>query len=261
MCTKSFALGFAAATLGGISSLVSSCVERAHADETPARTVAATDVPVLVELFTSEGCSSCPPADEVLARFEKTQPVAGVRIVPLALHVDYWDSIGWPDPFAAPAFTGRQRAYASAIGGGVYTPEAVIDGRAQMTGSRGSSLESAIADAAKQPHASVGIDLAAGGTATIRVGALPAGAASDAEVIVAITQDRASVKVLRGENSGRTLDHTAITKELKSLGSVGAQGGTLSTTVKPSKDLRIVAFVQERASRKVLGASTRQLIP
>src|SRR5262245_32430137 len=87
-------------------------------------------VPVIVELFTSEGCSSCPPADEVLARLERTQPISGAMIVPLAFHVDYWDDLGWPDPFASASFTSRQGTYA--VHGRMYTPQAVVDGRTEL---------------------------------------------------------------------------------------------------------------------------------
>jgi hypothetical protein len=232
-------------------------------------------VPVLVELFTSEGCSSCPPADTVLAGLERTQSVAGARIVPLALHVDYWDGIGWPDPFSSAQATQRQRGYA-AFGSGSYTPQAVIDGRAETIGSRKGMVEQAVSDAAKRPHASIAIDVPARldpslATAsspplevTLKVGALPSGAASDAELLVALTQNAVRVAVPRGENAGKTLEHTAVTRQLVVVGPTPAAGATLKTSLKvppgiAPKELRIVAFVQERASRKVLGTATRDV--
>jgi hypothetical protein len=224
-------------------------------------------VPVLVELFTSEGCSSCPPADVVLAGLERTQPVAGARVVPLGLHVDYWDRLGWADPFASARASERQRGYAT-LGSGSYTPQAVIDGRAEMVGSRKAAVEQAIADAAKRPHAAIVVDLAPRGAdgapyeISVRVGALPGGSAPDAEAVVVLTQNVARVDVKRGENGGSTLEHTAIARDLAVAGAVPAAGATVKATLKAppgvaAKDLRIVAFVQERSARRVLGTATR----
>jgi len=226
-------------------------------------------VPVLVELYTSEGCSSCPPADGVLAALERTQSVAGARIVPLAIHVDYWDGIGWPDPFSSAQATQRQRSYAP-LGSGSYTPQAVIDGRSETIGSRKAMVEQAIGEAAKRPHAALGIELGARKNAaapvevTVKVGALPAGSASDAELLVALTQNAVRVAALRGENAGKTLEHTAVTRQLVVAGAAPATGGSLTASLTvpqglAAKDLRVVAFVQERASRKVLGTATRDL--
>jgi len=226
-------------------------------------------VPVLVELFTSEGCSSCPPADTVLAGLERTQSVSGARVVPLGLHVDYWDGIGWPDPFSSAQSTQRQRAYAP-LGSGSYTPQAVIDGRAETIGSRKGMVEAAIAEAAKRPHASVGIkvaphpDPAAPFDVVLDIGALPAGSASDAEVLVALTQNAVRVDVKRGENAGKVLEHTAVARQLVVAGPTPAAGASLKARLEvPSgvapKELRVVAFVQERASRHILGTATRDL--
>lgn len=229
----------------------------------------ASAVPVLVELFTSEGCSSCPPADVVLANLERKQPVAGARIVPLGLHVDYWDRLGWTDPFSSSRATDRQRGYAP-LGSGSYTPQAVIDGQGETVGSRRATVESLVAEAAKRPHAAIAIEVAprtdpmSALEVTLKIGALPSGSSSDGEVMVALTQNVARVVVPKGENAGSTLEHTAIARELVAAGAVPMAGGSAKATLKSpvgvdSKELRIVAFVQERRSRRVLGTMTRDL--
>jgi hypothetical protein len=274
--------------LGGIASVACAGVAVSRIGESSAQAAPATvtnapppgkteanAVPVLVELFTSEGCSSCPPADTVLATLERTQSVAGARVVPLALHVDYWDGIGWPDPFSTEQATQRQRAYAS-FGSGSYTPQAVIDGRAETIGSRRGMVEQAIGEAAKRPHATIAIDLparvdssvatasSAPFAVTLKVGALPSGSSSDAELLVALKQNAVRVAVPRGENAGKTLEHTAVSRQLVVVGPTPPTGASLETSLKippglAPRDLRIVAFVQERASRKVLGTATRDV--
>jgi hypothetical protein len=237
----------------------------------PARDAAgpiSSDVPVLVELFTSEGCSSCPPADEVLARLERAQPVSGARVVPLAFHVDYWDDLGWPDPFASSASTARQRSYA-ALGGGTYTPQAVVDGRAQMAGGRPVPIERAIARAVLRAHVPLSVDVRPSDDTlqvTAHVGPMPQDVrdAADAEVVFALTQAKARVAVPRGENAGRTLDHTAIVRELRVAGPLGARGADVGVTLHPRgmqlQDLRVVAFVQRRGDRAVLGSAARAVV-
>jgi hypothetical protein len=157
--------------------LVVSLMGCREAGAAPAR-----ETPVLVELFTSEGCSSCPPADEYIAQLERSRGA-----VVLSHHVDYWDRLGWRDPFSTAAATARQRAYAAAIGGGTYTPEA-------------------------------------------------------------------GVVVSAGENAGRTLDHVAIARSVFTAATVPRDGGVWKVVL--DRDVtRVVAFVQEKKSRRVLGAA------
>ncbi|MFL5309243.1 MAG: DUF1223 domain-containing protein [Myxococcales bacterium] len=211
-------------------------------------------IPILVELFTSEGCSSCPPADEVLARLVRDQPVQGVEILALSEHVDYWDSLGWRDPYSSPVFTERQQTYASRLQrGNIYTPQAVVDGRAEVLGSDERAARSAAAQARGQPHGTI--------TAQRRGSALHLDAKlpphSGAEVLLATVDDPPPGRVARGENAGRTLSHVRVVRELRRIGRVdqGAWSGDVDLDAAAAK-LRLVAFVQERSTGHVLAAAT-----
>ena len=149
--------------------------------------------PVLVELFTSEGCSSCPPADALLEKLDRDQPVAGAQIIVLSEHVDYWNHDGWTDPFSSAAFTARQETYTRRFGiDGPYTPEMVVDGNAECNGSDARKAESAIRRAIGEPKVGIRMRAAASGEAavTLEVDALPEGAIHKANIYVAHAADR-----------------------------------------------------------------------
>lgn len=235
-------------------------------------------VPVIVELFTSEGCSSCPPADDLLARLEKSQPVAGVQIIALGQHVDYWNRLGWADPYSTAAFSERQGDYAKAFGhDGVYTPQMIVDGQTEFPGGNKDRALDAIAKAAQTPKATIEIATLAqsdeekrtGRTRfAVRVEKLPAISDNDtAEVLLAITESDLSTDVSRGENAGRRLNHAGVVHSLSVIGSLDALRATVFTAepvVSFAKgwrreNLRVVVFVQERESLRVLGAAAINL--
>ncbi|MGH9558624.1 MAG: DUF1223 domain-containing protein, partial [Bryobacteraceae bacterium] len=164
---------------------------------------------VLVELFTSEGCSSCPPADALLARLPRV--ISEVEIIPLAEHVDYWNNLGWRDRFSSPLFSARQQDYGRAFRlEDVFTPQMVVNGGAQFVGSDYTRAQQEIRKAASEPEAIVGISTN-GSQARLTVAHLPPGIRT-ADVFLAITEDRLETDVAAGENGGRRLRHSGVVR-------------------------------------------------
>jgi hypothetical protein len=233
-----------------------------------------TRVPVVVELFTSEGCSSCPPADALLARLDKTQPVEGAEVIPLAMHVDYWNYLGWSDPFSSHEFSERQSEYSQAFGrDGAYTPQMVVDGVKEFPGGNEGTALALVAAAAREKKAEVTIahlprrdegDDVFG--LSIELDKFPKQTEGDpVYVLLAVTESGLSSDVARGENSGRRLTHVGVVREVKQLGILPTVGlFKVETGIQIKKDwrrenLRAVVFAQERGTRRVLAASSFKL--
>lgn len=216
-------------------------------------TSAAAQGPVVVELFTSQGCSSCPPADAFHAE------LAGrPGIIALAFHVDYWDYLGWRDSFASPAFTKRQRAYAKAFGDRmVYTPQMVVGGRVGLVGSHIEAIEAAIAEVSHDPAtAAVRIDAA---DDTLRVVVEPgAGAAEPAHVSYVLLAHPQTVDITRGENRGHQITYHNVVRAWMMLGAWHGEAATWSVAM-PQDARSIVVLVQARDSRAILGAAQHDL--
>jgi hypothetical protein len=211
-------------------------------------------VPILVELFTSEGCSSCPPADALLARLVREQPVRGVQIVALSEHVDYWDSLGWRDPYSSAVFTERQQTYAGRLRrSNIYTPQAVVDGRDDVLGSDEDGIRTAAARAAAGAHGTIDVRRSANGVHV----AVTLPQHHGAEVFLAAVDDPPPARVARGENAGRTLSHVRVVRELKRVARVDgtAWAGDVGLDDQLAR-LRLVAFVQEQATGRILAAGT-----
>lgn len=218
-------------------------------------------VPVVVELFTSEGCSSCPPADALLSELVRTQPVPGVRVIALSEHVTYWNDLGWKDPFSSATFTDRQAEYVHRFGlRSNYTPQMVIDGRAEMVGSRRESVLEAIRDAAREPKAQVAVTRLGDSKLDVTVGAVPAGR-GPIDVYLAIVENDLSSEVGRGENHGRTLRHDSVVRELHRLGQLDASGSFHAEARLEASNgwkrpnLEAVVFVQRRRDGSVAGVA------
>ncbi|RZK53599.1 MAG: DUF1223 domain-containing protein [Hymenobacter sp.] len=221
-------------------------------------------MPVVVELFTSEGCSSCPAADAALRELTAAQSVPGVEVLALGEHVDYWNRLGWQDPFSSPQFTMRQRGYAQVFKQGSYTPQAVVNGRYELVGSQRSTLAQAVAKAAQAPRATIALAYPSPGRLAVKVAHLPTGTTA-AEVELVLTESGLASQVGRGENAGRLLHHAAVVRAWRTLGTVGADG-TFAITAPLQLDaawqpahLRVVVLVQELASRHILGVASLPL--
>lgn len=229
--------------------------------------------PVVVELFTSEGCSSCPPADRLLAQLDAEQPVPGTEIIALGWHVDYWNQLGWADVFSSAEFTARQHDYAEAFGtSGVYTPQMVVDGVTEFIGSDAAQARRSIARAALAPKAEVHLSRVAASAGDVRVSVrveqLAAAQSSEkADVFLVVTENHLGSNVLRGENAGRRLEHRAVVRRVLRLGTVDPKRPaefSTETSIPLARDwkpehLRAAVFVQEQRSRRILAAASLSL--
>ena len=217
------------------------------------------ETPVVIELFTSEGCSSCPPADALLVDLSHKNPPSGTQLILLGEHVDYWNYIGWTDRFSSPAFSERQKSYAKQLHlATVYTPQMVIDGHLQLVGNGAAEVYRDISLAAAEPKpAQVSLQWQSQHKLHI---AVQAPAAERPKVLLAITEDGLSTAVGGGENGGRTLQHAAVVRQLRELGK--AANGQFETNVdvaahpdwNPAK-LKVVVLVQQPGG-KILGAAS-----
>lgn len=223
--------------------------------------VAAPVTPVVVELFTSEGCSSCPPADLVLQRLEAGIGVPGAYVIALGEHVTYWDRQGWKDRFSADVFTKRQEDYTWQFRtDSAYTPQMIVNGQAEFVGSDEQRARKEILKAAQAPTAKVDLTIV-GGLVNIKATSLPAGG-KDADVILAITESRLDTNVEHGENGGRKLSHTGVVRYIANVGRIdnpkdGSYVGQAHYRLDPAwkpENLKLVVFLQSRKTKMIWGA-------
>jgi hypothetical protein len=225
--------------------------------------------PVLVELFTSEGCSSCPPADALLERLDRSQPVRGAELIVLSEHVDYWNDIGWKDPYSSHEYSERQSTYAAQFGlGGVYTPQMVVDGQFEFVGSDERRAKEAIENSTKVMKTPVSISSSLSDEKTailhIETGPLPSFVTATASVFLAIADDNDESHVNRGEYAGRTLKHVAVLRNLIRIGAVDktapfSRDTKVDLDARNPQNLRIAVIVQEEAAGRVWGAGLARL--
>ncbi len=245
-----------ALALSGCRSGSSGITEARADDESPSPTGVA-----VVELFTSEGCSSCPPADVALAALERQSP----SVYALEFHVDYWDELGWPDRFSSPDWTRRQMAYARSLGGSkLYTPQMIVAGTDAFVGS---DLSRAHADMVRALGKAASVHLSvhtrAAGPGTVAIDFEAPDAPTDATIDVAVVQHEATTDVREGENAGRTLHHV---NPVRAFAAVRLPSSTVTLKVPASLNRsngEVIAFVQVQsgagAGMPILGASRAPL--
>ena len=205
----------------------------------------AAERPVVVELFTSQGCSSCPPADAYLVELSK-----GRRdVLPLAFHVTYWDQLGWKDPFSLPSATERQSQYGRRFGDGSYTPEIVVDGAAGMVGSHRSAVASAIERAKRESVTAAAVSVTRNGKlVSIEVGS---GSGNGRVLLIGFDREH-TTPIGRGENGGRTLTEANIVRSIRPVGQWSGRPLKISEQFPEGQD---VAVVLEAPNGQVIGAS------
>ncbi len=224
----------------------------------------AAENPVVVELFTSEGCSSCPPADALLVKLSQLNSANAPEVIVLGEHVDYWNYIGWTDRFSSPQFTYRQRGYAQHFGlASPYTPQMVIDGQRQFVGNDSTEAAREITAASKsEKPANIKLTKLGGNAYQVSVQA----GSGKGKVVLAVTEDGLSSEVKGGENGGRTLNHAGVVRELRPVGSLsnGAFQGKVEVHIQkdwnPEK-LKLVVFLQQGDYGPIVGATSLAMNP
>ena len=225
---------------------------------------------VLVELFTSEGCSSCPPADALLRRLHGTHTASGQWIIGISEHVTYWNDLGWADPFSDQTYTDRQSAYGRRFAlDSVYTPQAVVNGQKEVNGSDGTEILKAVSSTAKPSPITLNISSvvaqpdAKGFSVTF---ALAGQSKTSLDIFAVVADDAARSSVLRGENSGRTLQHVSVARSLVKVASL-TEAKTLTVVIanpgivngQPTTGRHLILFAQEHGLGRIIAIESREL--
>ena len=225
-------------------------------------------VPIVIELFTSEGCNSCPRADSLLRNLAGSEPLPGVEVVPLAFHVDYWDTPYWADPYASPEAGRRQRAYLGELGvRGVYTPQMIVDGREEFVGSDRKSALRALMLAQRRPRAQAHWEVDAAGVWELVITALPADAPALTVWLALTERNLGGHEITGGENEGRTLRHESVVRHLANVAEVSpdAELPVRIALQFPAdadwklQDLTVIAMLQQGDSGPIFGVARRDL--
>lgn len=241
---------FLAVIIGGIASTASKTTPP------PQHLVAPTGFAV-VELFTSEGCSSCPPADRILGQLKEKAAAQSWEVFPLSFHVDYWDRLGWKDPFSKPEFSQRQRQYAQALGSRVYTPMMLFNGHIEAVGSRRDLVYASLRESI-QNQAAVSVSASINATADEVLVKFETASAEGKHLHLALVERHRTVSVRRGENKGRTLNHYNIVRDFKSFTLSKIRRGTIPFDLPEgfsTEGFAAIVFIQDPKTNLILAAT------
>ncbi|MEO7121372.1 MAG: DUF1223 domain-containing protein [Ginsengibacter sp.] len=212
----------------------------------------------VLELFTSQGCSSCPPADRLLGTYTSHE-----NVIPLSFHVDYWDGGGWKDPFSSKEYTKRQYKYASQLKSSVYTPQLIVNGHAEMIGSDASKITSTLAKVfAEQPVATVSIKKLTPANGKVEVSFNTSGNTENGTVNIALVEKQATTAIKAGENGGATLINYNIVREFKTVDAMKNGDNNASIDLPSAVDLKnmsVVVFLQQKSNNKITAADQAAL--
>lgn len=212
---------------------------------------------VVLELFTSQGCSSCPPADKALQDITRQAARSGQAVYGLSFHVDYWNRLGWQDPFSTKEYTNRQRQYNRSLKTQTYTPQLIINGKQAVIGGQRNRIEQAIQAIQTQPVAAfVGVDGTVSQDANQVTVTYTLSSAGPYRVHVALVQKEARTPVKNGENGGRTLVNTNVVRQFRTLDGVNPTGRVslpLPTDL-PSSEMATLVYVQRTDTGQIVGA-------
>ena len=209
---------------------------------------------IVLELFTSQGCSSCPPADRLLGKYANDE-----NVIALSFHVDYWDRLGWKDPFSNTAFSQRQKDYAKVFkSGSIYTPQLIINGEREMIGSDADKISKALEVTAKQaPISNINIDSVQVGNNKATINYTIRGSEKNVNLNIALVQTEVTTSIKAGENSGLNLTNYNVVRYFTSIPSI-IDGTNIATINLPQgaekKDYSVVAFLQNSQTHKISSA-------
>ncbi|MBC7418537.1 MAG: DUF1223 domain-containing protein [Pedobacter sp.] len=211
--------------------------------------------PMVIELFTSEGCSSCPPADDLVAKIQREYQNKPIYI--LSYHVDYWDRLGWKDSFSNAAYSKRQYKYASWLkNSSVYTPQIVVNGSTQFVGSDAQKFSTELRKKSQLDENGIKLVVRKPNGAILKVDFTSTSVSQNNSLNFALVENSATIDVQRGENSNRTLHHVAIVRDLKTIDATDHGSIYFNLPKDLSNNYHLVAFLQNTKTGKIISATS-----